>query len=498
MRIEFRVLGPFEVLVDNRVVPIGSRKQRMLLCALVSHRQAALSVDALVDLLWGGAAPPTAEVTLRGLVSRLRRTLGPARGRLVPSCGGYLLTAAADEVDATRFSQLVRQARDDLAEELIDQAAEGLTTALALWRGPSALVELSESDWGAAQATRLEEERADAVETLADAELARDRPAAALHPLEQHLADHPLRERAWEHKLLALYRLGRQADALRAYRRVRGLLREELGVEPGHGLRRLHNRILAQDPGLDLATAPERGAPNPPLPSAITPLVGRSAELAALADDLTSSRLLTLTGVGGVGKTRLGLELARTQAAHWDIVRLVELAALDEDSSVASEMVRLLGMPGTRARDPLALLADRLATRRVLLMVDNCEHVLGQVAGIVEALLGACPTLTVLATSREPLSVAGETVRPVHPLPLPRSDASTPTELSESSAVRLFCQRARATQPTRGFQPDALEAVALFAHRRDDHERAVTCLGAARAVRNDRLRTRDSLSSVLN
>lgn len=467
MRIEFRVLGPFEVMVDDQVVPIGSRKQRMLLCALVSHRQTALSVDALVELLWGDSAPPTAEVTLRGLVSRLRRTLGPARGRLVPSGGGYLLTAAADEVDANRFSELVRRARDDFAEELIDRAAEGLTSALALWRGPSALIELSETDWGAAQATRLEDERADAVETLADAELARDRPVAALHLLEEHLADHPLRERAWEHKLLALYRLGRQADALQAYRRVRGILRDELGVEPGHGLRRLHTRILTQDPGLDLAAGVEHGAPNPPLPSAVTPMVGRDDELAALAHDLRSSRLLTLTGVGGVGKTRLGLELARTQAAHWEFVRLVELAALDKDSSVASEMARLLGMPGIRSRDPLALLADRLSTRRVLLMVDNCEHLLGQVAGVVEALLGACPTLTVLATSREPLSVAGETVRPVHPLPLPRPDASTPAELSESSAVLLFCQRARATQPSFGLTPDNVEAVRSICRQLD-------------------------------
>lgn len=467
MQIEFRVLGPFEAVLDDQVVPIGSRKQRMLLCALAARRHTALSVDALLELLWGGSAPPTAEVTLRGLVSRLRRTLGPARGRLVPSEGGYLLRASADEVDADRFSQLVRRARQNLTAEFPEQAADRLTSALALWRGTSALVELSETDWGSAQAARLEEERADAVETLAQAELARGRPAVALHLLEQHLADHPLRERAWEHKLLALYRLGRQADALRAYRRIRGILREELGVEPCHGLRRLHARILAQDPALDLAIVAEAGAPKPALPSAITPLVGRDDELSALAQDLRSSRLLTLTGVGGVGKTRLGLELAREQGAHWDIVRLVELAALDRDSSVGSEMARLLNIPGIRPSEPIALLADRVATRRVLLVLDNCEHVLLQIAEIVGTLLGACPTLTVLATSREPLSVTGETVRPILPLPLPRSDASTPTELNESAAVLLFCQRARATQPAFGLTTDNAEAVGNICRQLD-------------------------------
>lgn len=208
-------------------------------------------------------------------------------------------------------------------------------------------------------------------------------------------------------------------------------------------------------------------APKPALPSAITPLVGREDELTALAHDLRSSRLLTLTGVGGVGKTQLGLELARQQAAHWDNVRLVELAALDRDSPVASEMARLLGIPGIRASDPIALLADRLATRRVLLVLDNCEHVLTQVAEIVEALLGACPTLTVLATSREPLSVAGETIRTVLPLPLPRPDAATPTELNQSAAVVLFCQRARATQPAFGLTIDNAEAVRKICRQLD-------------------------------
>ncbi|HEY7814633.1 MAG TPA: BTAD domain-containing putative transcriptional regulator, partial [Nakamurella sp.] len=250
-RVEFRVLGPLQVVVDGEIVEIGSRKQRMLLCALAAEPGRAVPADALVEVLWAGVPPVSADVTLRGLVSRLRRALGGAGDRLVAGQGGYLLRLAADEVDADRFVRLVTRGRDDLAIGRPDQAAVALRTALDLWRG-TPMVELADSELGRVLAARLAEARAAAIEELAGAELAAGRPAAAVDLLGPHLAANPLREPAWEHLILALYRLGRQADALNAYRRVRGILRDDLGVEPNPALRRLQNRILVQDHGLDL------------------------------------------------------------------------------------------------------------------------------------------------------------------------------------------------------------------------------------------------------
>lgn len=453
MKIEFRILGPLEVVVDGRIHHIGSRQQRVILCAVATQRNIALANDVLADLVWSGTPPPSVDVTLRGLVSRLRRTLGPAGDRLAATGGGYVLAASAEEVDADRFTQLVAAAREQVEAGRVESGIEQLRSALALWRGDAVAVELTGTERGEALAGRLEGVRATAVEALAAAELAAGRPDSAVELLERHVGAYSLREDAWKLLLTGLYRTGRQADALHAYRRIRDLLHDELGVEPGHGLRNLHRQILTQDPALDLAQ-PLGVAPADGLPSALTTLVGRSDELRTLAHELTTCRLLTLTGLGGVGKTRLAIALARELASHWDSIRLIELAAMDGGSLVVNHLARALGVPLPRSADSLCQLADGLADRRVLVVLDNCEHVLDELAPIVETLLSRCPEITVLATSREPLAVNGETVRPVLPLELPSPDASAPAELHQSPAVVLFCQRASATQGGFGLTAD--------------------------------------------
>ena len=341
-RVEFRVLGPLEVVVDGRVVEIGSRKQRMLLAVLAAEPGRAVAADALVALLWAGRPPVTVGVTLRGLVSRLRAALGPAADRLVARDGGYLLRAAPEEVDADRFARLLTCGREALARQRPVQAASALRDALALWRG-AALADLGDAELVRDAVSRLEEARVAMVEDLAAAEVAAGRPDDAVERLEPHLAVHPLRERAWEQLMLALYRLGRQADALAAYHRARKILSVELGIEPTPALRRLERRILVHDPSLD-RVRPERSAARHTLPAALTPLVGRTAELATLQQRLAAARLLTLTGVGGVGKTRLALALAHDVVDRFDAVQFIELGPLPAGIPIDAEITRVLGV----------------------------------------------------------------------------------------------------------------------------------------------------------
>ena len=461
--VEFRVLGPLEVVVDDRVVEIGSRKQRMLLAALAAESGCAVASDTLAELLWAGRPPVTVGVTLRGLVSRLRAALGPAANRLVARDGGYLLRTAPEEVDADRFARLLAYGRTALATERFADAVSALRDALALWRG-TPLADLGDAELVRDAVSRLQEARVAAVEDLAAAEVAAGQPGDAVDRLEPHLTAHPLRERGWEQLMLALYRLGRQADALAAYRRVRRILGEELGIEPTPALRRLERRILAHDPSLDHAR-PGRTPARHSLPAALTPLVGRAAELAALRRRLASARLITLTGVGGVGKTRLALQLAHDVNDRFEAVRFVELAPFHADLLVEAEVARALGV-GRGGPDALEAVVEHLQGRRVLLVLDNCEHVLVGAFGLVEALLRACPPLTVLATSREPLTVSGEIVVPVPPLALP-PPGSGPAELASSSAVVLFCQRGRAAQAGFGLTVENAAAVEQICRRLD-------------------------------
>jgi predicted ATPase/DNA-binding SARP family transcriptional activator len=668
--LELRLLGAFEVAAGGRVAVVGSPKQRALLAMLVVHLNRVVPLDAIVEELWGERLPASASASVQSLVSRLRRSLSD----LCPEAGsclrgrepGYVLEADPAQVDANRFEELFARGRKAMERGEPEAAKDALERALALWRGP-ALADLSERRFARLEANRLEEARLAAVEELAEAELALGHPAQGLARLEPHVAEHPLRERAWGQIMVALYRLGRQADALRAYQRIRGILREELGLEPTPSLRRLEKQILLQRHELEESRLPEpvrpaasetrpSGTPRPgdtvvflftdieastrrwegdeeamaedlalhdeivrgavedtqgrvfantgdglcaafptasaaltaalgsqrallqekwrspvplrvrmaihagaaeprggsyvgptlnrtarllslgwggqvlcsqaaadlardhlpvgvalldlgdhrladlsraervfqvahpdlpstfpplrspgrrhALPAAVTSFVGRAKEIEEVRGLLGGSRLVTLTGVGGTGKTRLALQVAAgVQEDFPDGVYLVELGPLSDPALVASMMASALGVLATGPGGTTDVLVDRLSgyleLKRALIVLDNCEHVIEAAAEVVHALLPTCSGVTVLATSREILGLPGEVAWRVPPLSLPVPESTSVEDLSGSDAVALFCERARSAQPGFGLSPANTAAVTQICRRLD-------------------------------
>ncbi|PZG09548.1 AfsR family transcriptional regulator, partial [Nonomuraea aridisoli] len=428
----FGVLGPLQVRTeDGRPVEVAEPKVRALLADLLVHGGGPVPADRLVEDLWEDRAGRNPVGTLQARVSQLRRALGD-RAAVLHGPGGYRL--AGCDCDAARFRALVgRRSRDPRVR------AEELGQALALWRGP-AYAEFADAEFARAEAAGLEEARLAALEEQAEILLDLGEPV----DLGSLVARHPLRERLVAAHLRALYRGGRQGEALTAYAELRGRLAEELGVDPSPELTALHQAILRQDPALHRPAAARGGPTN--LPAPLTELIGRDAEVASVRGLLGAARLVTLTGPGGVGKTSLALEAARGVTAP-DGVWLVELAgAIDPSEAVAA----VLGVRDDGALPLTSRLAAALAGKDVLLVLDNCEHLLdppdrSTVPGLVAELLRAVPGLRVLATSREPLGVTGERVRVVPPLP-------------EPEAVRLFTARA-------GVEPD--ETVATVCRRLD-------------------------------
>ncbi|RZQ60821.1 BTAD domain-containing putative transcriptional regulator [Amycolatopsis suaedae] len=423
---EFRILGPLEVLADGVPVEIAAR-QRVLLASLLLDANRTLSMDALITRLWDDAAPPGARNTVQNLVLRLRKALGPDNPvRTRPE--GYLIEVGDDELDLRRFTDAVDGAKEALAAGDTDGAAAGLRAALALWRGDP-LTDVPSEQLHRDQVPALTELRLAALELRIDTDLELGRHADVLPELRELTATHPLRERFWAQRVLALYRAGRQADALAAYREVSRLLADGLGIDPGAELRELHQRILAADPGLTTRAEPvDRRHGN--LPSELTTFVGRQRELARARQLLDDGRLVTLTGPGGVGKTTLALRVARQLAGTTpDGVRLVDLSTVDEPGPLTRTVAEALGTCD-RSGD-VDLLIEHLTGRRLLLVLDNCEHVLPPVTALVLRLLRATPGLRVLATSRQRLGLPGEQVLRVPPLP-------------EDEAVRLLSLRGAA------------------------------------------------------
>ncbi|MQY05731.1 hypothetical protein ACRB68_38080 [Actinomadura sp. RB68] len=417
------MLGPLAVWSgDGTAVRVPDAKVRTLLAALLTRPGQAVSADRLIDALWPERPPRDPAGTLQARVSQLRRALEDAepggRARVVTRPPGY---AVEGEVDAVRFAALVEQARavDD------PQAKAGLLSdALALWRGP-AFAGFADEEFARPAVARLDELRLTAVEEHAEARLALGEHAALADELAEAVAEHPLRERLRAVHLRALYRAGRQGEALAGYDDLRVRLSEVLGADPGPELAALHQAILRQDPAL----TPRRSN----LPAPLTRLVGRDAAVRETGALLAAARLVTLTGPGGVGKTRLALEAA---AAHPEDVWLVELAAARPRDELA-ELVA--GTLGVRDQSPAGL-ADALRPRRLLLVLDNCEHVAEPVAELAARLLAAAPGLRVLATSREPLGVPGERVLAVPPL-------------APDDAAALFAARAPGLIPDAESEP---------------------------------------------
>lgn len=436
--VEFGILGPVQVVRDGRVLELGGPRRRAVLALLLVAGGLVVPAEQLAEELWGGCPPPGAAGTLRAHVSRLRTLLSPDAALLAEGGGYRLAVPAAGQLDAARFERLAGAAREALEGGAAEAAAARFREALGLWRG-RALADVADVEPLAREGARLEELRLAATQGRIEADLALGRAAELTGELEGLVAEYPVRERLWQLLVLALYRAGRQADALAAYRRAREMLAAELGIEPGAELRALEQAVLRQE-----VPAPPAARHN--LPAQLTSFLGRERELADLDGLAGEARLVTLAGPGGAGKTRLALEFATGAVERFaDGVWLASLSGIADPRLVGPAVMDVLGLRQSGDVPVTETLRHRLRSAELLLVLDNCEHVRGGCAELAVALLGSCPRLRMLATSREVLGVPGELVYAVSPLPVPpeESDAGA---LARAPAVRLFLERGRAAR----------------------------------------------------
>jgi predicted ATPase/DNA-binding SARP family transcriptional activator len=482
--VTFGVLGSLDARADSGPLPIGTGRQRALLALLLVHVNDVVSVDRLVDSLWDGAPPASAVHTLHGLVSRTRAVIGP--GRLLTEPPGYALRLAADEFDALAFEQALTRARDLAESAEPGKAVALLDDALARWRGP-AYAEFADRPWAQPEAARLSELRASAIEARADWLLATGQVHRVVTDLEGATAEHPLREGMHALRMVALARSGRPTEALRSYEHLRKLLAEELGLTPSPVLQRLNQDILRQQPELDWelgaaaeALAPTRGPVHAitGMPVVLTDLIGRHAEIAALRDLLSTRRLVTVVGPAGVGKTRIAITLCESIVESGDGAAWVDLAPVTDRDAVAATVASALRAPQLDGCSVWDSVLRHLAGRTVVLVVDNCEHMLEQVASMVSEVLSAGPAVNVVATSREPLGIDGEQTFLLRPLDVPDPTAE-PTDIGRADAVALFVDRAGEVRPGFEITPATARPVADVCRRLDGLPLAIE-LAAAR------------------
>ncbi|SEK79652.1 Predicted ATPase [Blastococcus sp. DSM 46786] len=492
MRVE--VLGPLRVERDGVPLALGARRQRALLARLVLDAGHPVSAARLVDDLWGEAPPEKVTSSLQAYVSNLRRVLEPDRrlrdtgGLLCSRDPGYLLDLTGHVLDLAEFSAAAAHCRDRARAGDLVAAREAGEQALALWRGP-VLADLAEDYEFARQAAdRWETERAAVTEEMLAVRVAAGDHLAALPDLADGVRRHPFRERGWELLVRALYRSGRTAEALGRLREAQRLFREELGVEPGAALLALESAVLRRDPRLEPprrepvpgpsprepgpADPPGRSAAPVPLgsvpPEPVAELVGRDRDVVAVADLLRRGRLVTITGPGGVGKTTLALAVGRAVRPGFPGgVFLVPLAALTDPALVLPTLARTLGVEQPTG-DPFDLVRAAVGGRRVLVVLDNVEHVLPAAVDLARV-LEICPSLTVLATGRSPLRLRGEREYPLAPLAAPDAEQRvTAADLDGFPAARLFLDRVAARVPGYRVEDDPeAEAVAGICRRLD-------------------------------
>lgn len=467
MSVEFRVFGEIEALVNGQRLDIGHARQRCVLASMLVDVNRPVSVDQLVDRVWADQPPSRARNALAGYLSRLRAVLADGAVAITRGPAGYTLTADEKCVDLHLFRSLADTAR---AGAEPGEATSLLQQALTLWRGEP--FSGMETPWFSDMRNALESERLSVFLDRNDAALRAGRHTEIVAELESALHAHPLDERLAGQAMLAQSRSGRQADALEIYRRMRDRLVDELGVDPSPMLRDVHRQILDADTAPPVSPRPvEIVAPQvrPPanLPRRPTSFIGRADQLAAVTTAVMDGPLITLTGVGGVGKTRLALEVAERAHGHFaDGASVCELAPVADGATLGQTVAAGLGLQERPGLGVEGTVIEHLRDHHLLLLIDNCEHVLDSAAGFIDRVTRDCPRVTVLATSREPLAVAGERVMPVPPLP-------------DHEATALFADRARAGRPDFDLDAEPVGAVAEICRRLDGVPLAIE-LAAAR------------------
>ncbi|WP_157041603.1 ATP-binding protein [Nitriliruptor alkaliphilus] len=467
---QFEILGPLVVAEDGERRDPSAGRQRRLLLALLVLRDDALHVDRLIDIVWGRdeRLPARPAGALRTYITRLRHALEPeevggAPRMLVGGPDRFRLVLDGHELDAAVF-----EAELEHATALVDRdpqvALQAVERGLGRWRGP-ALAEVADESWAQPEAVRLDELRLSAKELRIRCLLDLGRHVGALVDLERHVREHPLRERPHGQLMVALHRCGRTLEATEVFRAFRDRLVEEMGLDPSPEFEQMHRRLLnGRDPeGSD--TVGPAGAWNE-LPEPRTPLVGRDGTVQEIVDLLASVRLVTLTGVGGVGKTRLALEVARRVRQGGGHVVFVDLSVASNGRGVVDAMFAALRLPAAARNDALDGIVRVLRSRPVLLVLDNCEHVLDTIAVAIDRFTRDCPELTVLPTSREAIGIDGE-----HSYHVP--------SLQLAAGVALFTSRASAASPQRGPDPSEVDAVEEICRRLDGIPLAIE-LAAAR------------------
>jgi predicted ATPase/DNA-binding SARP family transcriptional activator len=501
--VRYSLLGPMEVRVDGAPVKLPGTAERALLAQLLLSPNRTIPATMLVDRLWSESTLPVDPMNaLQIRVSKLRRALKAVGvGEVVTRQGvGYRATIEPSAVDATDFAERIRAARTAAADAADDAGVhpahlQAYDDALALWRGHP-LSDFAVEQWATAEAARLTQLRLAAMTERAQVALALGRHAEVIGDLEPVVAGDPTLESLAGLLMLALYRSGQQADALDVYARTREALDESLGLEPSVSLRSLHERVLRQDatlgaqqdmvpaaaasssgPTSGLVTMPahrsrtdaDQTAPTN-LPTVLRPLIGRDDQLDSIAQLLGGVRLLTLIGPGGAGKTALALAtVAHTAANYPDGAFGVRLASVNAPDHVPVAVADALGMPldgAMASRDLRDRLVSFLARRRMLLLVDNCEHVVDAAAVLIDDILSRCPDITVIATSREALAVPDEVQVTVGPLETP-PEGAPPREVLRYPAAQLFAERARAVRPGLLFGADDLTAIGAITRSLD-------------------------------
>lgn len=466
MSLQFHVLGPIRAW-DQTQIDLDRPSHRRLLAILALDAGRRMSTDELIDRFWPDRPPPTARATIHAHMSALRKILGSES--IVTEGHGYRLDVDASSLDASEFLRLGSECKRTADRRDWDSALSTADEALGLWRGRP-FSELVDDDFARPTIVNLEEFHLELIEIRAEALLEMDRSADVLADLESLVIEHPLRERLWEHLMTARYRVGRHTEALRAYQEVSEYL-AEIGLEPGERLRRLEARILIHDKTL---TQTRHN-----LPVELSSFIGREVEMNQAGKLLFEHRLVTLTGAGGSGKTRVAIQVARGLLDSFpDGVWMVELAATQDPNLVPTEIARTMGLkPG--GQDVLEVVADATSNGTILIVLDSCEHVLEGSAATTLRLLQSSPDLKILATSREPLRVPGESIYEIPGMRFPDDGSSKPGEALEYEAVQLFEQRAKQANASFGIDDTNLPAVLSICRQLDGMPLAIE-LAAAR------------------